>query len=326
MAVPDYQSLMRPLLELASDGQEHTLRQAIEALSRTLSLTDADRRELIPSGQEPKFDNRVGWARTYLGKAGLLEKAGRARFRITDRGREVLRTNGAKINTKFLAQFPEFIQFRKGHTERVTVEGNGLAVPETVLTGSRLVQANQSPELIDVVELQQTPQETLEASYQVLRRELAQELLDRVKASPPRFFERLVVDLLVAMGYGGSRRDAGQAVGQSGDGGIDGIIKEDRLGLDVVYLQAKRWEGTVGRPVVQAFAGSLEGQRARKGVFITTSQFSQDAKEYVTRIEKKIVLIDGEQLGQLMMDFGIGVTEVATYVVKKVDGDYFGDE
>ena len=169
----------------------------------------------------------------------------------------------------------------------------------------------------------QTPEETLESSYQSLRRALAQELLERIKGCPPRFFEKLVVDLLVAMGYGGSRKDAGQAVGQSGDGGIDGIIKEDKLGLDVVYIQAKRWDGTVGRPVVQAFAGSLEGQRARKGVLITTSQFSQDAKDYVNRIEKKIVFIDGEQLAQLMIDHNMGATEVATYTVKKVDLDYF---
>ncbi|HEY7536111.1 MAG TPA: restriction endonuclease, partial [Thermodesulfobacteriota bacterium] len=162
--------------------------------------------------------------------------------------------------------------------------------------------------------------------YQNLRRTLARELLDRIKNCSPRFFEKLVVDLLVAMGYGGSRKDAGQAVGQSGDGGIDGIIKEDKLGLDVVYIQAKRWEATVGRPIVQAFAGSLEGQRARKGVLITTSQFSQDAKEYVNKIEKKIVLIDGDQLSQMMIDHGIGVAEVASYTVKKTDLDYFGDE
>jgi restriction system protein len=171
----------------------------------------------------------------------------------------------------------------------------------------------------------QTPEETLESSYQNLRSKTAQDLLERVMACSPRFFEQLVVDLLVAMGYGGSRKDAGQAVGQSGDGGVDGIIKEDRLGLDVVHIQAKRWKDTVGRPTVQAFAGSLEGYRARKGVLITTSQFSQEAKSYVTNIEKKIVLIDGEQLTQLMLDYGIGVSEIATYTVKQIDLDYFAD-
>jgi restriction system protein len=172
----------------------------------------------------------------------------------------------------------------------------------------------------------QTPEEVLEASYLELRRALAQELIDRVMACPPKFFESLVVDLIVAMGYGGSRRDAGRAIGQSGDGGIDGIIKEDKLGLDIVYIQAKRWNNVVGRPVVQAFAGSLDGQRARKGIMITTSYFSPDARDYVGRIEKKIVLIDGVQLAQLMIDYGIGVAEVANYTVKRVDLDYFEDE
>lgn len=327
MAVPDYQSLMRPLLELASDGREHTLREAIETLAQRLSLTEEDRRELIPSGQEPKFDNRVGWARTYLGKAGLLESTGRARFRITERGLDVVRNGPPLVNTKYLAQFQEFIEFKQRHlTKSNDDRRGGQTTPIATSRPNNGGQLTVSQEVLDVVELRETPQETLETSYQLLRRNLAEELLDRVKASSPRFFERLVVDLLVRMGYGGSRKDAGQAVGQSGDGGIDGIIKEDRLGLDVVYIQAKRWEGTVGRPIVQGFAGSLEGQRARKGVLITTSQFSQDAKEYVSRIEKKIVLIDGEQLAQYMIDFGVGVAEEATYVIKKVDSDYFGDE
>jgi len=234
-------------------------------------------------------------------KAGLLESTGRGKFRITNRGLEILRSNPTGINTRFLKQFPEFLEFQNL---------------------SR--QENKQDEKDE--EPSRTPEEVLEGSYQDLRRDLAQELLNRVKNSSPRFFERLVVDLLVALGYGGSRRDAGQAVGQSGDGGIDGIIKEDKLGLDVVYIQAKRWEATVGRPIVQAFAGSLEGQKARKGVLITASQFSQEAKDYVNRIEKKIVLIDGEQLAQLMIDHGIGVTEVASYTVKKVDHDYFDDE
>lgn len=300
MAVPDYQSLMLPLLKLTSDRQEHSLSEAIEILSQQFGLSNDDRKELLPSGRQAKFDNRVGWACTYIKKAGLLESTRRGKFQITTRGIEVLKSNPEYINNTFLKQYPEFIEFqnlsRKGSTEN----GND---PEP----------------------NQTPEETLESSYQDLRSELAQELLERIKKLSPKFFENLVVDLLVAMGYGGSRKDAGQAVGQSGDGGIDGIIKEDRLGLDFVFIQAKRWEATVGRPVVQAFAGSLEGQRARKGVMITTSQFSQDAKEYVKIIEKKIVLIDGEQLCQLMIDYGIGVTEVVSYIVKKVDEDYFGE-
>lgn len=295
MAVPDFQSLMLPLLKIAGDGREHRLSEAIEALAVQFRLSEDDRRELLPSARQAKFDNRVGWARRYVKKAGLLESTERGKFRITERGLEVLRGNPASIDVKFLMQFPEFVEFRsvkqRGENEEAT----------------------------------ETPEEALELGYQNLRRNLAEDLLERMKSCSPRFFEKLVVDLLVEMGYGGSRKDAGQAVGQSGDGGIDGIIKEDKLGLDVVYIQAKRWEATVGRPTVQAFAGSLEGQRARKGVLITTSQFSPDAKDYVTRIEKKIVLIDGEQLAQLMIDHGVGVTEVVSYPVKKVDIDYFGD-
>jgi restriction system protein len=297
MAVPGFQALMLPLLKIAGDGREHSLDEAIESLAVQFALGGEDRKELLPSGRQVRFDNRAGWARTYLKKAGLLESTGRGKFRITERGLGVLKGNPTSIDVRFLARYPEFVEFKKA-TKRE---------PEGEEAG-------------------QTPEEALELGYQNLTRTLAQDLLERIKSCSPRFFENLVVDLLVAMGYGGSRKDAGQAVGQSGDGGIDGIIKEDKLGLDVVYVQAKRWEASVGRPIVQAFAGSLEGQRARKGVFITTSQFSPDARDYVTRIEKKIVLIDGQQLAQLMIDHGVGVTELASYTVKKVDMDYFGVE
>jgi restriction system protein len=302
MAVPDYQGLMLPLLKMVSDGQEHSLSVLVDALAVQLKLTDDDKKEMLPSGSQTTFYSRVGWARTYMKMACLLESTGRGTIRITQRGLDLLRSNPASINAKFLAQYPEFMEF-KGASRH----------------------SNKRSE-VEYEEPAQTPEEMLEASYQSLRQNLAHELLERIKGCSPRFFEILVVDLLVAMGYGGSRRDAGQAVGQSGDGGIDGIIKEDKLGLDVVYIQAKRWETTVGRPVVQTFAGSLEGQRARKGVLITTSQFSQEAKDYVNKIEKKIVLIDGEQLAQFMIDHGIGVTEVASYTIKKADLDYFGEE
>ncbi len=301
MPIPDYQSLMLPLLRIIGDGKEHSLRELIEKLAEQFRLSEDERKELLSSGVQAKFDNRVGWARTYLKKAGLLESTARARFCITDRGREVLKKSPAEINVKFLKQFPEFLEF------------------QNVSRPSREKDANDE-------EPEHTPEETLESSYQSLRRELAQQILEQVKRSSPEFFERMVVDLLVAMGYGGSRSDAGRAIGQSGDGGIDGIINEDRLGLDVVYVQAKRWETTVGRPIVQTFAGSLEGQRANKGVLITTSQFSKEAQDYVSKIGKKIVLIDGEQLAQLMIDYDIGVTEVSRYVVKRVDLDYFGEE
>lgn len=301
MTVPDYQRILLPLLQLTGDGKEHLLSEAYEVLADYFDLTDTEREELLPSGRQTRFDNRVSWARTYLTKAGLLEKTGFGRFGITERGLDVLRSQPGNIDYQYLLQFPEFVEFKQR-------------------------DRSSSSDGTDVADAEQTPQELLEASYQNLRRALAQELLDRIKACSPRFFESIVVDLLVAMGYGGSRKDAGQAVGQSGDGGIDGIIKEDKLGLDVVYIQAKRWEGSVGRPIVQGFAGSLEGLRARKGVFITTSRFTEDALEYVTRIEKKIVLIDGEELAQLMLDYGVGVTEVARYTVQRIDTDYFGDE
>lgn len=303
MTVPDFQSIMLPLLKVAGDKKEHTIGETMDVLAREVfHLTDEDRKEKLPSGVQNRFDNRVGWARTYLAKAGLLVVTGRGKFCITERGLKVLKDNPAVINTKFLMQYPEFKKIIEESRKGTRSEG----------IGENEIQIGN-----------QTPEELLGLSYSTLREQLATEILDRVKKCAPSFFEQLVVDLVVAMGYGGSRKDAGEAVGQSGDGGIDGIIKEDRLGLDVVYIQAKRWEKTVGRPEIQAFAGSLEGLRAKKGVFISTSQFSNEAKEYVTKIEKKIVLIDGEQLAQFMIDFNIGVATVSTYTVKKIDLDYF---
>ena len=299
MAVPDFQSIMLPLLTLAGDGQEHSYRETIDRLADEFQLSEEDRRELLGSGRQAKFDNRVGWAMTHLKKAGCLESRKRGFFSVTARGLQVLASNQIEINDTFLRQFPEYVEF-KG----VSRQGSGPREKEDQRRGG-------------------TPEETLEESCQQLRRELVEELLERVKSCSPRFFENLVVDLLVAMGYGGSRQDVEQAMGRVGDDGIDGIIKEDKLGLDIVYVQAKRWQSIVGRPVVQAFAGSLEGQRARKGVLFTTSEFSQEAREYVTRIEKKIVLVAGDQLAQLMIDHDIGVAPVATYVVKKADSEYF---
>ena len=297
MAVPGFQNLMLPLLKVTADRQEHSISQVTDILAFEFKLTDADRKELLSSGKQSRFDNRVGWARTYLKKARLLESTGVGKFRITERGLEVLSDNPSYINIAYLDRFPEFLAFHK------------LSQLEKKEKGKQ-------------EEAERTPQEILEANYQYLRAELAHELLERTKKGSPRFFEKLVLDLLVAMGYGGSREDV-EHVGRIGDGGIDGTIKEDKLGLDVVYVQAKRWEGTVGRPVVQGFAGSLEGQRAKKGILVTTSKFAQEAKEYTDRIEKKIVLIDGEQLAHLMVDHGVGVADVATYTVKKVDYDYF---
>jgi restriction system protein len=301
VTVPDFQTLMLPLLKLTADGQEHWFAEAIESLAIEFHLSDEDRGDLIPSGKQSRLENRVRWAYTYMNRAGLLERTTRGKFKISQRGKQVLASQPAAITTKFLGQFSEFVTFKSQTSDPSDV---GLE-PEPQLS---------------------TPDENLEASYERLRSEVAQELLEQVKKSSPTFFEKLVVDLLVAMGYGGSRSDAGQAVGQSGDDGIDGIIKEDKLGLDVVYIQAKRWNGIVGRPVVQGFAGSIEGQRARKGVMITTSSYTKEAIDYVTRIEKRIVLIDGPQLAELMLEHDVGVTQVATYTVKKVDTEYFGED
>jgi len=305
MTVPDFQSLMLPLLRLIGDEKEHNNSEVLESLAEQFHLNESERKELLPSGRQVRFDNRVAWARAYLKMAGLLENIRRGTFRITERGRRVLMQDPPKIDMRFLSQFPEYAAFR-GRSQLSNK-------PEEPVEG-----ANPAPE---------TPDEILEATYQNIERELAEKLKEKIKGCSPNFFERLVVDLLMAMGYGGSMNDAGQVVGQSGDGGIDGIIKEDKLGLDSVYIQAKRWDGTVGRPRVQEFAGSLMARSARKGVFITTSQFSKEARDYVSTIQQpKIVLVDGELLAKLMIDHGIGVAKVATYTVKKVDLDYFEDE
>lgn len=296
---------MLPFLQFTADGKEHHISELFDHLSQLFSLTEHDLKELLPSGRETRFKNRVYWTRVHLGQAKLLDATGRGRFRITDRGQQLLKTKPARVDMKVLDQYPEFQEFRgKAHSQEEP------AAPS--------VQEGNA---------EQSPEEQLESSYQLLRQQLAQGILSQVRQSPPEFFEQLVVDLLVAMGYGGSRADAGQAIGQSGDGGIDGIIKEDRLGLDIVYLQAKRWEASVGSPEVRNFTGSLEGHGAQKGVLITTSKFTRDAIEFARRLQqKKLVLIDGEKLAELMMDFGVGVNCVATYTVQKIDPDYFGLE
>ncbi len=302
MAIPDFQTIMLPLMQLAADGEVHRVRDLVDQLAGHFDLSDTERRELLPSGQQPTFDNRVAWARTYLKKAGLLEAPRRGYFQITPRGRQVLAEKPQQINVEYLTRFPEFVEFRTQRHPR-----------------SKKAEVTTST-------TSDTPEEVVEAAYQEIRQGLSAELLQLVKSCSPTFFERLVVDVLVKMGYGGTRKDAGKAIGATGDGGIDGIIKEDRLGLDIVYIQAKRWENTVGRPEIQKFAGALQGQRARKGVFITTSAFSKDALDYVNSIDSKIILIDGENLADLMIDYGVGVTPFASYELKRVDGDFFDEE
>ena len=304
MTIPDYQTIMLPLLKFSEDRKEHSIDEAAEYISNFLNLTEEERRRLYPSGKQVIFPHRVRWARTYLVKADLLKSSRRGYFVITDRGLEVLKKNPSEINAKYLEQFPEFVEFL--NTKRTEQESAELQQLE--------------------VSSQETPQESLEYGYQRIKRNLCQELLDSVKNCSPAFFERLVVELLLKMGYGGSLKEAGRAIGRSGDGGIDGIINEDKLGLDVIYLQAKRWEGTVGRPEIQKFAGALQGQRARKGIFITTSNFSKEAQDYVPTIDTKIVLIDGEELSQLMFDNDIGVSRLTSYEIKKMDTDYFSEE
>ena len=295
---------MLPLLKLASTNPagELSLQESVNTLSEKFGLSDEERRHLLPSGRQFTFVNRVGWAATYMRKAGLLETTRRGFFKISRRGLDVLAKNPSTINVKFLEQFPEFVEFKSIRNER-----NGEDSDEAAET--------------------RTPEESLEGEYQKIRNNLASQLLERIKQASPAFFERLVVELLVKMGYGGSRSDAGKAVGKSGDGGIDGIIKEDRLGLDVIYIQAKRWDGnTVGRRDVQQFAGALQGQRASKGIFLTTSKFTNEAHDYVSKIGSKIVLIDGEQLAQLMIDHNVGVSLSTTYEIKRIDSDYFTED
>jgi len=296
---------MLPLLQFAERKESETsTSEAVETLAKEFSLTEDDLAEMLPSGIQSTFVNRVGWASTYMKKAGLLEATRRGFYQITDRGKELLKRQPKTIDVRLLKQYPEFLEFQQLKGTR---------------SGGKVVESKGISEVSTA-----TPSEALESAYENLRDELADELLGKLKKTTPSFFERVVVELLVKMGYGGSRVDAGKAIGRSGDGGIDGIIKEDKLGLDVVYIQAKRWDNNpVGRPDVMQFAGALQAQRANKGIFITTSRFTDDARSYVSQIGSKIVLIDGEQLTSLMIEHDVGVSTVSLYPVKKVDSDYF---
>jgi len=300
MPIPDYQTLMLPVLLSVQDGEEYSLRSIIEDLAEQFNLSNNERKELLPSGKQPIFDNRVGWARTYLKKSGLVVYTRRGYFRITSLGKKILAQKPARIDNKFLRQFPSFLEFQSGGEIKEIKSTQPIADDE-----------------------QQTPEEILEEGFQKIIKDLSLEVLDQIKACSPNFFEFLVVDLLLAIGYGGSRKEAGEVVGQSGDGGIDGIIKEDRLGLDVIYIQAKRWEGTVGRPEIQKFVGALQGKQARKGIFLTTSSFSKEAVEYVQIIDSKVILIDGQMLAKLMIENDVGMRTTQTYAIKEIDSDYF---
>jgi restriction system protein len=296
MTIPDYQSIMLPLLKYAGDQQEHSRHEAIEHITKTFELSEVEKNQLLPSGTKPIINNRVGWAKTYLKKAGLLEYPKRGYMKITELGLSVLQDKPEKINNRYLRTFPAFLEFRKTRTVK--------------------------KEDMDAEE-EKTPLELIENGVQQINIELGDELLEYVINSPPAFFERLVVELLVRMGYGGSILEAGRALGRVGDEGVDGVIKEDKLGLDNIYIQAKRWNSSVGRPELQAFVGALQGKKSRKGIFITTSKFTDTAKDYVNSIETKVALIDGVTLVQYMIENEVGVLTRDTYKIKELDLDYF---
>lgn len=306
MAIPGFQEFLLPVLTITADGEEHALAAVREAIADKFRLSPDERSELLPSGKQRRFDNRVAWAKVHLDRAGLLTSTRRGFFRITDAGLALLAEKPDRVDLALLDRYPGFREFRTA--SRQTSEGS----------------ADRSAEIDDRDSA--TPEERLEQAYQGIRAELAAELLARVKKSSPRFFEELVIELSLKMGYGGNRAEAGRAIGASGDEGIDGIISEDRLGLDMIYVQAKRWEGTVGRPEIQKFVGALHGKRARKGVFLTTGVFSSEAREYVATIDPRVVLIGGRELVEHMIDLNLGVTSRSIFEIKRIDSDYFVDE
>jgi restriction system protein len=298
MTLPDYQTLMLPLLRLTNDGETHRISDATDVLSDQHGLSLEERHEMLPSGRQAAMANRVGWARTYLTKAGLLKTPQRGLFSITDRGRSLLASNPASINTRMLRQYPEFAEF----------------------IGRNVLDDDSAA---GVASAEKTPEEIIESIIVGLDRQLADDLLQIVRELLPEPFEKLVLTLLSAMGYGGFRDDAARHTGMSGDQGIDGVIDQDELGLDAVYIQAKHWTSTVGGPEVRTFAGSLAGKHASKGVLITPSSFTADAKEFVRIVGQRIVLIDGRKLAELMIKHGVGVSTVTSYTVKRPDTDFF---
>lgn len=308
MAIPDFQSTMLPLMRIASDRNTHMFRDAVGSLANEYGLSDEERSEMLPSGGAPLFYNRLAWAKTHLKMAGLLELPQRGAFRITEAGAQLIAQTPARIDLALLRKYPAYLLARTG----------GEA---DVISALPVAQMNPSQQTVE-----STPEEAIEQAHFLLRRELAQEVLASIMKCTPAFFERLIVQLMINMGYGGSRHEAGKTVGRSGDGGIDGIINEDRLGLDAIYLQAKRWEGVVGRPEIMRFVGALAGQRATKGVFITTSRYTQEAQDYASNSQYKVVLMDGDRLANLMIEHDLGVSVASTYQLKRIDSDFFSEE
>ena len=302
MSIPDYQTFFKPLLDFASDGKEHSTKEVRTKFKILFKLSDDDLKEMLSSGSN-RFSNRVSWAKSYLIKAKCLKPTKRGCFIITKRGKELLKQGHDRIDGKVLKQYPEFVEFQNP---------------------AKMAEVSQTE--ISLNDITDTPEEILHNAFNNIQQELANDLLHRVIENSPIFFEKLVIDLMLAMGYGGSHIDAAKHIGKSGDEGIDGIINEDRLGLDVIYLQAKRWQGSVGRPEVQKFVGALHGKRAKKGVFITTGKFSKEAYKYVQNIEPKVILIDGIALANYMIVFNVATSVSATYEIKKIDMDYFSEE
>jgi restriction system protein len=304
MAVPDYQSLMLPLLQCASEGKEVKTADCVNAIANKLKLSEADIEELLPSGKQTLISNRTFWAKSYLTKAGLLESTRRGYIKITSRGLSVLDKNPRRIDNETLSQFPEFLSWQEK---------------------SRSSLGNDNIKKTDDEQGIASPEEKMEQAYATLKAQLKAEILESLYSVSPSMFERIIIDLLIAMGYGGGRLEMGKALGKTGDGGVDGVIKEDELGLDVVYIQAKKYkpDSSIGRPDIQAFVGSLEGFNATKGVFVTTSSFANTVHEYVQKIHKRIVLIDGNDLAELMIRHNVGVRIKDVYDLKKLDEDYF---
>jgi restriction system protein len=303
MPIPDFQSLMLPIMKIAADGEEHTARELRQRIGDQLGLSEQERKQLLPSGTQPVFTNRIAWARSHLTMAGMLEKTGKGRFRITQRGKDALSSNPSTINMRFLLQFPEYAEARRKAKTDTAVD-----VPlETT------VSENASP------------QERIELAFRELNTSLTTELREKLASIDPFRFEQVVLDLLVKMGYGGSKKEAAQVTQRTGDEGIDGLINEDRLGLDVIYIQAKRWKHNIGRPDIQNFVGALAGKKAAKGIFITTSEFHDNARDYVAGLHQKLILIGGRRLAELMIEHNIGVAQEHPYVVKKIDSDYFDE-
>jgi len=302
MTIPDYQTLMRPVLAAVADGSSHRIRDLVVLLADKYKLSPEERNQLLPSGAQRVLDNRVGWAASYMKKAGLLSSPQKGFTQITSVGLQVLKEHPDRLDNSVLAQFPSFQEFK---------------APKPTTSSKQAIVA---------VSDDKTPEESLEATWSALNASLGETLLAKIKDSSPKFFEMLVLDLLVRMGYGGSLADAATMLGKSGDQGVDGVIKEDKLGLDMVYVQAKRWDQQVGGAEVQAFAGSLEGHHAQKGVFITTSTFSPAARAYVEKIQKRIVLIDGQRLVELMIEYNVGTAVTRSYEVKRMESDYFEED